>query len=79
MSETPEEHIETRGTPQQRWKVGDLACDCRYTHQRIVELDDDGTATMENGHRVDIWECLDDPEHTWPHPTDADPAPRSTP
>lgn len=50
--------------------VGDLVCDCRFKHLKVVEIDEDGEfATLEDGFSCSIEKCLDPVPHPeWIHP-----------
>jgi hypothetical protein len=57
--------------------VGDLVCDCRYQHLRIVWMDNDrDEVELEDGFRCSLPYCCDPPDHPWPHP--ATPQPKHT-
>ena len=50
-------------------EVGDLVCDCRYQHLRIVWMDDArDEIELEDGFRCSLTHCCDPPDHEWPHP-----------
>jgi len=50
-------------------RVGDLVCDCRYRHERIVAVDDDGdTVTFADGFTCSWVHCCDPADHEWQHP-----------
>jgi predicted RNase H-like HicB family nuclease len=53
-------------TPQ----VGELVCDCRYVHQRIVSVDPDcpDDVTLEDGFVCSYEACCDSVPHDWEHP-----------
>lgn len=48
-------------------KVGDLVCDCRFRHLRVVERDGDDLV-LEDGSRCSLLHCCDPPDHVEPHP-----------
>ncbi len=53
-------------------QIGELVCDCRFIHQRIAEIDEDGdTVTLEDGHVCSYEHCCDPADHTWRHPIGA--------
>lgn len=52
-------------------RVGDQVCDCRYNHQRVLAVSEDGVeARLEDGAWWDVAHCLDPVPHPeWEHPT----------
>jgi hypothetical protein len=50
-------------------EVGDIVCDCRYQHLRIIWMDADrDEVELEDGFRCSLPHCCDPPDHEWPHP-----------
>jgi hypothetical protein len=50
-------------------KVGDIVCDCRYLHLKVLTVSEDGdTVTLEDGANCSIRHCLDNADHEWQHP-----------
>lgn len=44
--------------------VGQVVCNCRYEHLKIVAIDDDGdTVTLENGFTCSYQHCCDSVPH----------------
>lgn len=50
--------------------IGEMVCTCRYTHVRIIAIDDDDrdTITTEDGWTCSYDHCCDPADHDWPHP-----------
>lgn len=48
-------------------QVGDVVCDCRFRHLRIVERNGDDLV-LEDGARCSLRYCCDPPDHECPHP-----------
>jgi hypothetical protein len=52
-----------------RVKVGDVVCDCRFKHLKVLKIDDDGdTLTLEDGSECSLRHCVDEANHEWNHP-----------
>lgn len=49
-------------------KIGDIVCDCRYKHLKIIERDKDDL-TLEDGSHCSLIHCCDDPTHKEKHPS----------
>src|SRR5688500_12379144 len=47
-------------------KVGAVVCDCKYHHQRVVELNGDD-AILEDGMHVSLFSCCSPVDHEWEH------------
>lgn len=61
--------IEPRGKPE----IGLVICDCRFNHQQIVAIAEDGdTITLANGFTCSYQHCCDLVPHDWKHPEDED-------
>jgi hypothetical protein len=49
--------------------IGDIVCDCRFKHLRVLKIWNDGdTVTLEDGANCSIRHCLDNADHEWQHP-----------
>ncbi|AXH66919.1 hypothetical protein SEA_STARPLATINUM_210 [Streptomyces phage StarPlatinum] len=52
-----------------RVNVGDIVCDCRYLHLKVLKIWPDGdTVSLEDGSSCSIRHCLDAADHEWQHP-----------
>ena len=58
-------------------KVGDIVCDCRYKHLKVVEVKPDEingkvvdlTLVLEDGSNCSAKHCVDAVPHDWAHPS----------
>ena len=48
-------------------QVGDVVCDCRFRHLRIIERDGDDLV-LEDWSRCSLKHCCDPPDHPEAHP-----------
>lgn len=48
-------------------KVGDIVCDCRYKHMRVVQKFDFDDVKLEDGAHCSLIHCCDPVTHTWSH------------
>jgi len=50
-------------------EVGDIICDCRYRHLKIVEKRSIDDVILEDGANCSLWNCCSPVDHVWEHPT----------
>jgi len=64
-------------------KIGDIVCDCRYFHQRVIALRNtyseepwskgmrwqEKEVVLEDGSSCSLYHCANAGDHKWPHPT----------
>lgn len=51
----------------QKPQVGDIVCDCRMVHSRVIAVEEDDMIVVEGGFRCSWVHCCDEPNHTWTH------------
>jgi hypothetical protein len=50
-------------------KVGDVVCDCRFKHLKVIKIIGED-AILEDGAHCSIIHCLDRADHSYGHPVD---------
>ena len=54
--------------------IGEMVCDCKYQHQRIIEIGDDpDDVILQDGELYSYKHCCDPGNHTWEHPENPGP------